>query len=232
MLLYTRRRVLNELDAFKNKENMLSAEISEAKRNDEYFTVIDNNHGSFMLHSKHICLLEEIPLIIDAEVSSILIDLRGYEPHIISETAKIYNEAIEYYLNTGDNNLSDFKKRLPDTGKEFFKGFFLENNTDKISKKTVTYNLDKEQNKQNFIGEIIDFVKEKTVTIKLEKSISVGDKIAIDTPEGKLIELKIDFIKTLDGKYVNKTEQSGIYTINWKKGMVNRSYIYYKKADS
>lgn len=227
MLMYTLRQVLSGLKTFKNNRN-LYVELIENKRQNESFPLIENQHGSFLLHSKHICLLEELPKIINAGINSILIDLRSYPIDILSETIKIYKQAIDEYYKKG-KILLYYNKLAEITNMNLFKGFFLQNNTDKKSTKKLTNNFNlKEDHK--YIGIVKDCIKGETITIKFSDIVEVNDTIIINTPEDKLINIKIYFIKDIYKNDVTKTQPGKYYTINWKKGVVNKSNVFIKTS--
>ncbi len=230
LLLYTKRRVLKELDRFSDYENVIYTEITEGKRPGDNFPLIDNPHGSFLLHPKVICLLEELPRIVDIGVNSILIDLRGYPTDILYDTIKTYYEGInDYYEGKFDyHRLKESLPELPNTS--YFKGFFLENDTDKATKKTITYNFKKPDMLNRYVGTVIDTIKDRAITLKLDKSFALGDKLVIDTPEGKLIPLRISELSSIDGESVKNIESGGIYITNWKKGVVKKSNVYFDNS--
>lgn len=229
MMLYTKRKVIEGLKNIKDNYNI---ELKEKKREDETFPLITNQHGTFMLHSKHICLIDELMMILDMGINSILIDLRGYDYEIICQTVKIYKKAINYYMKTVNKehhkDFNPFKKELPSTTRNFFKGFFLENTTDTLSNKLKDDGIKSNDTFSHYkeIGQVVDIVKERIVTLKLKHSIQVGDVLIISTPEGKIIKLKISFIKTIYFKNIKKSSDKGIYGIDWKKGIVRSSLVF------
>lgn len=226
LLLYTKRRVLKSLDKFSGLGDTIYTEITESKRPNEQFPLIDNPHGSFMLNSKLICLLEELPSIIESGISSLLIDLRGYSTDIIYDTLMIYQQGVHNYYR----NEFDFKSlvhNLPQIqNTSYFKGFLLENKTDRQTKKTISYNFDKVKSTNDYVGTVIDTIKEKAVTIKFEKSVPLNESLIADTPEGKLIPFRINHITDLNGDRVKNIVAKNIYIAKWKKGIVKKSNIY------
>ncbi len=228
MLLYTKRRVLKGLNLESNQD-IIEKNIIELKRPDDNFPIIENKHGSYLLHSKLINLLEELPLIIDLGIDSVLIDMRGHDADSLSQTVYIYNEAFEFIKNNKYYDLSSLKEKIPNIGMEYTKGFFMNNNTDKesINKAKYNINIDSKINEEyQYIGEIIDIVKEKTIGVNIIKSISIGDKIYIDTPEGKFIKITIRFIRDFFGNDLKETKNNGMYIINWSKGLVRKAKLY------
>ncbi len=197
MLLYTRRRVLESLDLPKNEDGSTLAFLQEKTRNEESYPIVDNVHGSYMLHSKKLCLIEDLPLIMDstlALIRSIMIDLRGTDTDQLCDTVRVYKSAMDSTLDTGGFDANHFKSILPRFESDFTKGFFNRNTTDKAAKSKSNYsidNIDKNnsesfsgiskdkndgihtndtQNKTNLqkIGEVCDVVKENSMVLDIE----------------------------------------------------------------
>lgn len=77
--------------------------LMEEKRPGEYFPFGEDARGSFIMSSKDLCLLEHIPNLLAAGISSFKIEGRVKSIHYVATITKIYRRAIDAYWADPDN---------------------------------------------------------------------------------------------------------------------------------
>lgn len=77
--------------------------LVEEKRPGEYFAIEEDNRGSYILGSKDLCLIEHIPELIGAGVSSFKIEGRMKSVNYVAGVVKAYREALDAYSCDSEN---------------------------------------------------------------------------------------------------------------------------------
>ncbi|MGA1823995.1 MAG: peptidase U32 family protein [bacterium] len=180
--------------------------LMEEKRPGHYFPVFENDRGTYILSSKDLCLIEHLPAIKEAGITSIKIEGRMKGINYVGGVVKTYREAIDSLNNhpftIKDNwlkELSAFSNRGYTSGKLF-------GDTDRLS-----YNFDgtNYRKSHDFIGIIMN-VKNKSAEIELRNKLYCGDTIEFLTPGLEDTPFQVASISDLDGnprEYGNTQER-------------------------
>ncbi len=164
--------------------------VEEKNNPGELMPVEESEYGTTIFSSKDLCLIKEIPEIIDMGINSIKIEGRLKTEYYIASVVSAYRNAIDDYIKDPSNY--DYKKYLNELEKvktrEYTTFYFNDrNNKD-------TQDLSGRQYNQNyeFGGKILDYQEEKSI-IEIKNKLSVGDTMEILIPyELKPITFKIE----------------------------------------
>ncbi len=77
--------------------------LMEEKRPGEYMPVFENERGTFIFNSKDLCMIENIPELIKAGVTSFKIEGRVKNELYVATVVKAYRDAIDAYFETDGN---------------------------------------------------------------------------------------------------------------------------------
>ena len=77
--------------------------LMEEKRPGEYMPVFENERGTFIFNSKDLCMIEHIPELMDAGVTSFKIEGRVKNELYIATVVKAYRDAVDAYFENKDN---------------------------------------------------------------------------------------------------------------------------------
>ncbi len=80
--------------------------LVEEKRPGQYFPVGEDEGGTYILNSKDMCMIEHIPEMIDAGITSFKIEGRAKSAYYVAVVTNAYRMAIDAYF---DNPTKDFK---------------------------------------------------------------------------------------------------------------------------
>jgi putative protease len=69
--------------------------LREEKRPDEYMPVFENDRGTYIMSSKDLCMIEHIPALIEAGVTSFKIEGRNKGVNYAAGVVKVYREALD-----------------------------------------------------------------------------------------------------------------------------------------
>ncbi|HAR63328.1 MAG: U32 family peptidase [Candidatus Margulisiibacteriota bacterium] len=76
--------------------------LKEATRK-EPLVIEEDEHGTYIMNSKDLCLIEHLPLIIESNIGSIKIEGRMKSAYYVALVTKIYRKAIDEYMKDPDN---------------------------------------------------------------------------------------------------------------------------------
>ena len=150
--------------------------------------VEQDEHGTYILSSKDMCLIKEIPEIIQMGVDSLKIEGRLKTEYYLATIINTYRRAIDDCFENMENY--DYTKYLTELEKTKTRGlttFFFndKNNKDFQEYEGKQYNTDYE-----FGGKIVEYKDEKSI-IEIKNRLKVGDILELIIP-GKLEPVKFE----------------------------------------
>ncbi|MEA1937210.1 MAG: U32 family peptidase C-terminal domain-containing protein [Patescibacteria group bacterium] len=173
-------------------------QLVEEKRPNEYIPIEQDQHGSYFLNSKDLCLIEYLEELENAGITSFKIEGRAKSVYYLSQVVKAYQQALQIKPNT-KNKKTEIKKLKKDLDKLLNRTFttgFLFNECKNKGQETRFSHL---KEKHLFIGEALESKRKikktglnfRLVKIKVHNAIFVGDKIEFIQPKKDNIFCKI-----------------------------------------
>ncbi|AMV73502.1 U32 family peptidase [Desulfuromonas carbonis] len=77
--------------------------LVEETRPGEYFPIEEDGRGSYLFNSRDLCLLEDLPALLGAGVSSLKIEGRMKSVYYVAAVTRVYRAAIDSWLNNPDS---------------------------------------------------------------------------------------------------------------------------------
>lgn len=74
--------------------------LTEKTRPGEEFPIEQDEHGTYIMNSKDLCLIEKIPELIESGVCSLKIEGRMKTPFYVASVVRVYREAIDRYYQS------------------------------------------------------------------------------------------------------------------------------------
>ena len=144
-----------------------------------------DDKGTYIFSSKDLCLIKEIPEIIEMGVDSLKIEGRLKTEYYLASVVNTYRAAIDDYKKNPENY--DYKKYLKELEKTKTRGlttfyFNDRNNKDIQEYEGKQYNLEYE-----YGGKVVGFDGDKVI-VEIKNKLSIGDEIEIIVP--REIEVK------------------------------------------
>ncbi len=176
--------------------------LVEEKRPGEYFPVYENERGTFIFNSRDLCMIEYLPQIINAGVTSLKIEGRMKSAYYVATVVKAYRQALDSYYEMGSNYKFD-TKWLEEVSKashrEFTTGFYFE----KPSSETQIYHTSSYIRDYDFIGLVLEYDSNTGIAkIEQRNRMFVGEEIEVVNPEGGFFVQTIDSMKNIDGEAI------------------------------
>lgn len=174
--------------------------VEEKNNPGNLMPVEDDEHGTYIFSSKDLCLIKEIPEIIEMGVSSLKIEGRLKTEYYLASVINTYRTAIDdYFKNPLDYDYTKYLKELEKTKTRGLTTFYF---NDRNNKDFQEYEGKQYNSEYEFGGKVIEYNEEKSV-VEIRNKLSVGDTLEI------LIPGKIDnFTFQIEELWDSETEES------------------------
>ena len=182
--------------------------------------------GEYILSPKDLNVIDQLPKLLEAGVSSLKIEGRMKRPEYVWLITKTFREAIDAYYRNETYRVT--KKRQEELKLMFNRGF-SEGHLfhDDVTKRMSQY---RPNHQGVVIGEVVDFYKGK-VKVKLSKPLYQHDGLRIlSEPE----DIGLTAVKIYDQKnlLVNSANPGQIVTLECKEGRPKRGQKLHKTTDT
>lgn len=171
----------------------------EDNEDSEYYPIEEDSHGTYILNSKDLCLIEHIKELNEAGINSFKIEGRMKSTYYVATVINAYRRAIDNYLNNKEKTFDYIDELRKTSNRDFTTGFYFNSDkkTNKISSKlSQTYDfiaLVKEDNKNDYC------------LVELRNKFKVGDTLEILSSDDNFNKtIKIEEILDQNG---NKLEE-------------------------
>ncbi len=106
--------------------------LVEEKRPNEYYPVFEDENGTYIMNSKDLCMVEHVPALIKAGVTSFKIEGRVKTEYYVASVVNAYRRAIDEYFDNIDNEDYKLSKEILDDVKKishrhYYTGFYFGN---------------------------------------------------------------------------------------------------------
>ena len=148
--------------------------------------------GTYIFSSKDLCLIKEIPEIIDMGVNSIKIEGRLKTEYYVATVINAYRNAIDDYMKDPENfNPEKYMKELEKTKTRGLTTFYF---NDRANKDFQDYSGRQYNSDYEFGGKVINELGDGRTLIEIRNKLSVGDTLELIIP-GKIEPLEFTINK-------------------------------------
>lgn len=177
--------------------------LVEEQRPGEYYPIEEDGRGSYIMNSRDLCMIDKIPDLADAGVSSLKIEGRMKSMYYVATVVSTYRATIDEYIKDPDNYTYDpahFDELCKASHREFTHGFYYNKPTDKDQNYlTSDYTRD-----YSFVGLVGDHDVESGLTdVEQRNKFSIGDTVEIFGPYTAYYEEVIEEMYDEDGEPVD-----------------------------
>jgi len=158
--------------------------VEEVKRPGELLEIDEDMHGSYIMNSRDLCLIEHLKELKDAGVISFKVEGRAKSIYYLGNIMKSYREVIDNI-----DTITDFTKYNEELKKTQSRGFikgFIFGSEGAEQKIDSTHELCDWE----FCGEVIGY-EEGFLKVRAHNQIFVGNELEFISPSGKNYELKV-----------------------------------------
>lgn len=161
--------------------------LMEEKRPGEYMPVFEGDNGSYFFNSKDLCLIEFIPELVDAGITSFKIEGRVKSEYYVANTVKAYRNEVDRYFDNPERYVFD-KKQLAELSKVSHRvysyGFWHGAPTDNGQ----IYDSSAYIRDYEVVGVVKECDDDGNAVVEQKNKFSVGEKIEIMQPVNDTIE--------------------------------------------
>ncbi len=147
----------------------------------EYMPIETNEYGTSIFSSKDLCLIKEIPEIIDMGVDSLKIEGRLKTEYYLASVVGVYRNAIDDYEKDPDNY--DYTKYLKELEKVKTRGLTTFYFNDRHNMDIQEYAGRQYNDEYEFGGKVVQYdEKQARVSLEIKNKLKVGDKMELLIP--------------------------------------------------
>ncbi|EPY2271507.1 peptidase U32 family protein [Clostridium sporogenes] len=202
--------------------------LMEEKREGEYFPVVEDDKGTYIMNSKDMCMIEYIPELVQSGIDSFKIEGRMKSSFYVATVVKAYREAIDAYFKDPENYT--FKERWMDYLKKashraYFTGFYF-NDPNKQLHESSSY-----IRTCDIVGIVKEF-NEETMEAIVEQRNKVldGDELEVLRPEGPIFKINIANMRDKNDKKIESAPSAQmIFKINTDKRLKENDILIKNK---
>lgn len=176
--------------------------LMEEKRPGEYFPIEEDDRGSYIMNSRDLCMLDCLPDMINAGVTSLKIEGRMKSAYYVATVVSAYRAALDSYMKDPENY--EFKQEWYDelckaSHREFTHGFFYQ----KPSSRDQNYLTSDYVREYSFIGVVLGVDEATGETIVQQRNkFCVGDGIEIMSPGEPFYTEEVPSMKDEEGNAI------------------------------
>ena len=206
--------------------------LMEEKRPGEYFPIYENEKGTFIFNSKDLCMIENIPELIEAGVCSFKIEGRVKSQYYVATVIRSYRKAIDEYFRLKEDYvykeewLEEIKKA---SYRDFTTGFYFK----KPTGEDQVYGSSSYIREYDFVGLVLDYdEKTEIATIEQRNRMFVGDEIEVFGPNKEFFVQKIEDMWNENGEEIDVAPHpQQIIKMKMKKPVENWDIIRRARKD-
>ena len=222
LIQYSNRRYLT--GAKKTPHTNDSTPIKTRTQDQQYpgrlFTFYDNPHGHMMYAYFDRCLYRHIEDLKNLNLTAWLIDGRGQTNDYLTTALKTYKSAL---LSDDPNpfNTHTWNHLVAVSPRALKAGFFRANKTDQVRESGYVA----PDTTTQYIGEILDVIKDRVITIETECPLHVGDNLLICTHK-KQIPITVSRLSDIWGNDIKSSIPYQLVIMAWIKGVSAKAKVY------
>ncbi|MDD7793331.1 peptidase U32 family protein [Clostridium sp. 'White wine YQ'] len=186
--------------------------LVEEKRPGEYFPIVEDEKGTYIMNSKDLCMIEHIPELMESGIYSFKIEGRMKSAYYVAAIVKSYRSAIDAYMADPENyelkqvwvdNLLKVSHRSYHTG-----FYFNEPNKQVYDDSSYIRDFD-------IVGVVRSYDETtKIAVIEQKNRVFEGDKVEVLTPDRENYTIELMDMKDEKGAKIDVANKAGmVFTV-------------------
>ncbi|MBF0330063.1 MAG: U32 family peptidase [Nitrospirae bacterium] len=190
--------------------------LMEEKRPGEHFPVFEDERGTYIMSSKDLCMINHLPLLVDAGIDSFKIEGRMKGINYVAGVVKTYREAIDsMQLGMSDADKERWGRELSMfSSRGYTTGMFFGRQPD------ADYNFDGEGYRMSheLVGVVVE-VKDGIAKIGLRNRLDAGDDVEFLSSGIENTVFKVEGMKDSEGAETISARNEGVVFISVPAGV-------------
>lgn len=206
--------------------------LQEEKRPGEFYPIEEDDRGTYIMNSKDLCMIEHIPDLINAGISSGKIEGRMKSIFYIAQVVSAYRRAIDAYYDNPENwkaNPLWMEELMKASHREFTTGFYY----GKPGNQDQSYDDSSYIREYIFSGLVLDYDNEnREALVEQRNKITRGEEMEFFGPDGKMFKQIITEMRNADtGEVLTEAPHAQQKLIIPVKEAVSTHYMLRRKAN-
>ena len=203
--------------------------LMEEKRPNEYFPIEEDSKGTYIMNSKDLCMIEHIPELMNAGISSLKIEGRNKSEYYVAIIVNAYRKAIDLYCNDPENYKLPkeiFEELYKVSHREYYTGFFF----NEPKSEGIIYNTNDHVREYDMVAIVQEYNKETQIALcKQRNKFVLGDEVEILSPNSIGESFVIEELYDEDGKAIESCPHPGMICKVKVPFMIGRNSFLRKK---
>mgnify|MGYP000402436433 CR=1 FL=1 len=143
---------------------------------DEYYPVEEDEHGTYILNSKDMCLIEHIKELAEAGIVSFKIEGRMKSAYYVATVVNAYRRAIDNYLRNLEPNFDYITELQKTSNRSFTTGFYF------VSDQKTNKDSSLLAQTHDYVGIVIEDAKNGYALVEHRNKFVQGDELEVLSP--------------------------------------------------
>ncbi len=182
--------------------------VVEEFRPNDFLPVSEDSRGTYIFNSKDMCLIDHIPELIRAGISSLKIEGRMKGINYLGSVVKTYRCAIDSFMANPEKYIvrPEWHSELYQVyHRPYCTGFYF-GHPDDVSKNSLNNHNEHEGKIHSFIGKIIERRSETLYLIEIRNKMIPGDQIEILSPKGSAQKAFVASLTNENGEVIDNAK--------------------------
>lgn len=173
--------------------------LHEKNRPGESYDLEEDEHGSYVMNSKDLCLIARIPELVKAGVCSLKIEGRMKSVHYVATVVSVYRKAIDAFMAAPDNYkvqpewIEELNKI---SHRPYTEGFAF----NRPEAEGQVYTTSSYEQTHDFAGVVLSYDKAaQKALIEQRNNVKNGELLEVLMPDGTLLPLELKNMQDEDG---------------------------------
>lgn len=200
--------------------------LMEEKRPGQYFPVFEDEHGTYILNAKDLCMIDHIDKLAEAGVYSLKIEGRAKSSYYVAVVANAYRMAVDEYLRDPYNyHLPEWIREevFKVSHRKYCNGFFFGRPDES------QYYEDSGYIRNYDVVAVVDHCENGTVYCTQRNRFFAGDTVELLAPMQKPVTLTLDTLFNENGERI-ETANHAMMSFSFPCDMTFPSGTYIRKA--
>lgn len=191
--------------------------VVEELRPNEYHSLMEDDRGSYIFNSKDLCMIEHIPELVQAGITSLKIEGRMKGINYLASVVKTYREAIDTYMDNPEAYAvnPDWLKELYHVfHREYCTGFFFGN----ADGQQPNYENVHHGKIHSFIGKILACENQNQYLVGIRNKLCRTDLVEVISPGSpakisKILEMTDQNLESIEAAHPNTSALITLETV-------------------
>ncbi len=180
---------IKEIVIDENNKDAFEFLLEEDFRPGEYYEVVEDDHGGYMLNSKDMCLMPKLPDLLSIGLDSLKVEGRNKTEYYAGVVARAYRKAIDDWYDNKEN--WNYQKYMPELDTLQNRGYCLGFHNGKLTNISQNYEYTRTLGDWLFAGSIIKWDGDDAI-FEIRNYINQDEEFEFLIPDSlEVIKLKL-----------------------------------------